>query len=264
MSAKEQGKRRGRPPGPGGPGARDARAQGAGHLAGHPTGHPAPPATPPPAAGRPPEPPESIPPEAASPGDVPDDRRIRKNGTSVPLVVQKLAAIVDYKGIRRVALESPEGADIGENRLYHWRHKAGQPSIEAILRLANYLDVPLEYLIDDNVPVATPPPPRWETGTYRVLDSAAALGLTVEDVERYLMAVKLAITLKVDPERCVMLIATGAVERRDHLGGESRGTGGTGGGPSGGPKWGPNTPTVDRQDDGMGDRRNGGPRPQTG
>jgi hypothetical protein len=276
MSKKDgQPKRRGRPPGPGGPKARnpigptDGRAQ---HPASLPASLPmipdddreAPDAAHDGDGDGPPDTGEKV-----SPGDIPDDRRIRKNGTPVRLVVQKLAAIVEAKAIRKVRLESPEGGDIGENRLYHWRMKAGQPSVPAIVRLANFLDVSLEYLIDDNMPVTDPAPRKWESSTFKVLDAATSLGLDIEDVERYLMVTKLAVTFAVEPERAMKMIATGSVERRDYLDGGSGGGVARPASPGGGPRFhSPTTPTVDervaqREAAQQAERqRNGGPKPK--
>ena len=95
--------------------------------------------------------------------------------------------------------------------------KAGQPSIPAAIRLANFFDVPLEYLVDDSVPVTTPAPKKWEFSSYKVLESAKSMGLTLEEVEEYLLVTKIAITLKIRPKRALKLMASADVEQKHDI-----------------------------------------------
>ena len=62
-------------------------------------------------------------------------------------MVEKLSALLRSKGLTQSAFEAK--ALLSENRISKWKNGTGEPSAKEALRMARILEVPLEYLVDD-------------------------------------------------------------------------------------------------------------------
>jgi transcriptional regulator with XRE-family HTH domain len=64
-------------------------------------------------------------------------------------LVEKLEAVLRARGLTQSSFEKL--ASLSENRISKWKNDQGEPTVRQALRMARILDVPLDYLADDDL-----------------------------------------------------------------------------------------------------------------
>lgn len=184
---------------------------------------------------------------------------LRRNGTPVPMLVKKInEAMLNGRFLRN---QVERDLQFGINSFWRWDNESGEPTASQILQLSNHLDISLEYLLDDDQPVADPAPNRADSSASRLAQMIRSNGLQLSDVERYLMVTATAIELKFQPGQVLKVLIAASKERDAAMGG----------GHAPAPVARYDGPTIAEQerareeaDRAEGRRRHGGPKPKAG
>lgn len=101
-------------------------------------------------------------------------------------MIEKIDDLLRKKGMSQAALE--RSALLSANRISKWKDEKGEPTGRQALRIARLLDVPVEYLLDDDME-EPPALERLSPAEERAVEMVRALGLGVQDVIRGLSSV---------------------------------------------------------------------------
>lgn len=144
----------------------------------------------------------------AVPGYVPD------------LVVRKIVSAIESRHISRVAVEAEAG--LAQYRIYNWEQRSGTPNVLQAVRIARAIDVPLEYLLDEDQPVLDPPPRLLDRSSVSLVDAARSVGVTLAQVKQSLVVIKVMASLGLDGDAAIKRLSIEPAEaaRWDHRRGD--------------------------------------------
>lgn len=147
-------------------------------------------------------------------------RILRRNNTPVPIIVEKMISVIREDRHERDRTEKALG--LSTYKFYAWETISGAPTTAQAISIANHLDISLEYLIDDTIPLRVPHPRRDNGPTARLANSLAVQGMSVEQVERYIVSLMMAITFNITPDQLSRIVMAAITERGEFLKGQAR------------------------------------------
>jgi transcriptional regulator with XRE-family HTH domain len=116
---------------------------------------------------------------------------------------EKIAWLCRERGLTQKRVG--ELAALPENRISKWLDGQGEPTARQALRLARVLDVPMDWLVDDEADVP-PPDPGLSPAELRAVEMTRALNLDASEVIRRMSHPTTAVV--VDPDDPMKLLGT--------------------------------------------------------
>ena len=100
-------------------------------------------------------------------------------------VIRKIEMMVERSGM--LVGEFTSAAGLAVNRYSKWRDGKGEPRVSQLVRIARVLNVPIDWLADDDQPIDAVPEPKWTREELLVLEAIRTIG-THEALRRLLNA----------------------------------------------------------------------------
>ena len=109
----------------------------------------------------------------------------RRETSVMKPVIRKIEMMVERSGM--LVGEFTSAAGLAVNRYSKWRDGKGEPRVSQLVRIARVLNVPIDWLADDDQPIDAVPEPKWTREELLVLEAIRTIG-THEALRRLLNA----------------------------------------------------------------------------
>jgi transcriptional regulator with XRE-family HTH domain len=95
-------------------------------------------------------------------------------------MIEKIDDLIRQKGLSQAALE--RSVCLSQNRISKWKDEKGEPTARQALRIARFFNVPVEYLIDDELDAPPQPSANLSPAEQQALRMVRAGDLTEDEV----------------------------------------------------------------------------------